>query len=94
MELDTLKIALLAACGTEDGLVHHLHGELEHWLDRPLASTEIEAALSELVGHGFLTVRPPTEAFEGRREAVQTAYLTTEAGRVLVSERWEEFFPE
>jgi len=85
LDLDTLKIALLAACGPEDALAHRLHGELEHWLDRPLASAEIEAALCELVRHGLLAVR---------RESLQAAYLTTEAGRLLVSQRWEEFFPE
>jgi hypothetical protein len=85
MNLDTLKIALLAACSVEDALAHRLHGELEHWLDRQLASAEIEAALCELVGCGLIAAR---------LEAVQTTYLTTEAGRLLVSERWEEFFPE
>jgi hypothetical protein len=84
VDLDTLKIALLAACGPERVLVYRLHGELEHWLDRPLASAEIDAALNELVGQGLLAVR---------HEALHATYLATDAGRVLVSERWEEFFP-
>jgi hypothetical protein len=85
MDLDTLRIALLAACGSEDALAHRLHGELEHWLDRALSSAEIDVALGDLVGHGLLAVR---------HESLQAVYLTTDEGRLLVSQRWEEFFPE
>jgi DNA-binding PadR family transcriptional regulator len=85
MEIDALSLALLAACSHEAALVHRIHGELEHWLNRPLATTDIEAALAELEAHGFVIAA---------RETATVAYVTTETGRVLVAERWEEFFPE
>lgn len=85
MDLDRLKVALLAVCVPEDALAYRLHGELEHWLDRPLSSAEIEAALDELVGYGLIVVR---------HVSVPATYLTTDAGREVVSQRWEEFFPE
>jgi len=84
MDLDALKLALLAACSDEAALVHRIHGELEHWLNRPLATNDVEAALAELEAHGFVAARGTTVI----------SYLTTETGRVLVAERWEEFFPE
>ena len=85
MEIDALSLALLAACSDEQAFVHRLHGELEHWLNRPLATADIEAALAELEADGLV-------AADRRTAAV--AYLTTEAGRAVVAERWEEFFPE
>jgi DNA-binding PadR family transcriptional regulator len=85
MEIDALRLALLAACSDESALVHRIHGELEHWLNRPLATTDIEAALAELEAQGFVAAA---------RETTTVAYVTTETGRVLVAERWEEFFPE
>ena len=85
MDLDALRLALLAACSDEQALVHRIHGELEHWLNRPLATEDIEAALAELEAHGFVAAA---------RETTTVAYVTTETGRVLVAERWEEFFPE
>ena len=85
MDLDALRLALLAVCSDEHTLVHRLHGELEHWLNRPLATDAIEAALAELEAHGLVAVD---------RATTIVAYLTTDAGRVLVAERWEEFFPE
>ena len=85
MDLDALSLALLAACSDEQALVHRIHGELEHWLNRPLATEDIEAALAELEAHGLVAAD---------RETTTVAYVTTETGRVLVAERWEEFFPE
>jgi hypothetical protein len=83
--IDALRLALLAACSNEQALVHRIHGELEHWLNRPLASDDIEAALAELEAHGLVAAD---------RASAVIAYLTTDAGRVIVAERWEEFFPE
>jgi DNA-binding PadR family transcriptional regulator len=85
MEIDALRLALLAACSDEAALVHRIHGELEHWLNRSLATTDIEVALAELEAHGFVAAA---------RETTTAAYVTTDAGRVIVAERWEEFFPE
>lgn len=85
MDLDALRLALLAACADEHALVHRIHGELEHWLDRPLATEDVEAALAELEARGLVAADRATAA---------VAYLTTHAGRVIVAERWEEFFPE
>ena len=86
MDLDALRLALLAACADEQALLHRIHGELEHWLE-PLARDRGHRsgarASSRRTGSS-----PPT----ARRRCV--AYLTTDAGRVLVAERWEEFFPE
>ena len=84
-EIDALRLALLAACADERALVHRIHGELEHWLNRPLESDAIEAALAELEAHGLVAAD---------RATAVVAYLTTDAGRVIVAERWEEFFPE
>jgi hypothetical protein len=84
-EIDALRLALLAACADEHALVHRIHGELEHWLNRPLETDAIEAALAELETHGLLVADRATSV---------VAYLTTDAGRVIVAERWEEFFPE
>jgi hypothetical protein len=85
MELDALRLALLAVCAPEQALPHRIHGELEHWLNRALAATEIDAALAELEARGLVTAH---------REAAAVAFLTTEHGRELVTARWEEFFPE
>ena len=85
MEIDALRIALLAVCSSEDALLHRIHGELEHWLSRQLATAEVEGALAELAEQGLLAIR---------RGAAPPAYATTEFGRALVAERWEEFFPE
>jgi len=83
--IDALRIALLAACSDERALVHRIHGELEYWLARPLATEAIESALAELEAHGLVAAD---------RATAVVAYLTTDAGRVIVAERWEEFFPE
>ena len=85
MEIDALRIALLAVCSPEHAVVHRIHGEVEHWLNRQLATAEIEAALAELAGDGLVVLL---------RETVEVTYLTTESGRTLVATRWEEFFPE
>ncbi len=84
-EIDALRIALLAVCSPEHAAVHHIHGELEHWLNRQLATADIELALAELEADGLVAAR---------REAVHAAWLTTDSGRTLVAARWEEFFPE
>lgn len=84
MEIDALRIALLAVCSAEPAPPHRIHGELEHWLDRPLASAEIDAALAELEARGLLAAR---------RESAPGAFLTTADGRAIVRARWEEFFP-
>ncbi len=85
IQIDALRIALLAVCSPEDAVVHRIHGELEHWLNRQLATADIEAALAELEAGGLIAAR---------REAAQAAWLTTDSGRTLVAARWEEFFPE
>jgi hypothetical protein len=85
MELDALRIALLAVCAPEHAFAHRIHGELEHWLNRSLATAEVDAALAELESRGLLAAR---------REAAHVAFLTTEDGRAIVAARWEEFFPE
>jgi len=85
IEIDALRIALLAVCSPEHAAVHRIHGELEHWLNRQLATADIEAALAELEAGGLVAAR---------REAAQAAWLTTDSGRTLVAARWEEFFPE
>ncbi len=84
MEIDALRIALLAVCAPERAAPHRIHGELEHWLDRALASDEVDAALAELASRGLVSAR---------RETAAVAFLTTASGRALVAERWEEFFP-
>lgn len=85
MEIDALRIALLAVCAPEHAFAHRIHGELEHWLNRSLATVELDAALAELESGGLLAAR---------RESAQVAFLTTEHGRAIVAARWEEFFPE
>ena len=85
MEIDALRIALLAVCSPEHAVVHRIHGELEHWLNRPLATPDIEAALADLETGGLVAAR---------REPAPAGWRTTDAGRVLVTARWEEFFPE
>jgi hypothetical protein len=85
MDIDALRVALLAACADEHALLHRIHGELEHWLNRSLATEDVEAALAELEAQGLVAAD---------RATTVVAYLTTDAGRVLVAERWEEFFPE
>lgn len=85
MELDALRLALLAVCAPEHAPPHRIHGELEHWLNRALATTEIDAALAELEARGLVTAQ---------REAAAVAFLTTAHGRAIVTARWEEFFPE
>jgi hypothetical protein len=85
MDLDALRLALLAACADEQAFLHRIHGELEHWLARSLATEDIEAALAELEAHGLVAAD---------RATAVVAYLTTDTGRALVAERWEEFFPE
>ena len=83
--IDALRIALLAVCSPEHAAVHRIHGELEHWLNRQLATADIEAALAELESGGLVAAH---------RETAQAAWLTTDTGRTLVAARWEEFFPE
>jgi len=85
MNIDALRLALLAALADEQALLHRIHGELEHWLNRSLATEDIEAALADLEARGLVAAD---------RATTVVAYLTTDAGRVLVAERWEEFFPE
>jgi hypothetical protein len=85
MEIDALRLALLAVCAPEHAPPHRIHGELEHWLNRALATTEIDAALAELEARGLVTAQ---------REAAVVAFLTTAHGRAIVTARWEEFFPE
>jgi hypothetical protein len=85
MEIDALRIALLAVCAPERTLPHRIHGELEHWLNRSLATAEIDAALAELEAGGLVAAHRDTAAI---------AFLTTEDGRALVTAHWEEFFPE
>lgn len=84
MQLDDLKLALLAALAEEQTLLHRIHGELEHWLNRPLDSGEIDAALAELESQRLVVCR----------DAGAAAYLTTAEGRTLVAARWQDFFPE
>jgi hypothetical protein len=85
MEIDSLRMALLAVFAPERTHLHRVHGELEHWLNRPLATEDIEAALVQLEAHGLVAAD---------RESACVAFLTTEDGRALVATRWEEFFPE
>ena len=84
MEIDALRIALLALCTPERIELHRAHGELEHWLNRQLASAELEVAAAELAAGGLIAVHGDAPV----------ALLTTPDGRALVSARWEEFFPE
>jgi hypothetical protein len=85
MEIDALRMALLAVCAPGHAFAHRIHGELEHWLNRPLETDEVDAALAELASRGLLAAR---------RETAHVAFLTTEDGRAIVAARWEEFFPE
>ncbi len=86
MEIDALKIALLAACAAERAPVHHIHGELEHWLNRPIGNAEVEAALAALQA---LVLVVASRTGDGT-----LAFQTTGDGRAIVDARWEEFFPE
>jgi hypothetical protein len=85
MEIDSLRIALLAVCSPERTVLHRVHGELEHWLNRPLATADVEAALAQLEALGLV---------EADRASAHIAFTTTADGRALVASRWEEFFPE
>jgi DNA-binding PadR family transcriptional regulator len=87
MDLDALRLALLAVLAAERAELHRVHGELEHWLNRPLATDDIEAALAELETRGLVDA-------DRAASAATVAYFTTDAGRAIVAERWEEFFPE
>jgi hypothetical protein len=80
MPITALHVALLAAAGEAEGVVHRLHGELEHWLNRTLASDEIDAALAELHAGGYAVV-------------TSACFVSTASGRALVAEQWEDFFP-
>lgn len=86
MEIDALKIALLAACAAERALVHRIHGELEHWLNRPIGTDEVEGALAELESRALVAA--------SRTDDGTPAFQTTGNGRAIVDARWEEFFPE
>ncbi len=80
MEMSALKVALLAAGTQTEGALHALHGELEHWLNLNLDSEELHAALLELASAGLVQLR-------------DTTFATTAAGRAMMHEQWEEFFP-
>ncbi len=86
MEIDALKIALLAACASERALVHRIHGELEHWLNRPLGTDEVARALAELQSLALVAACWTDDG--------APAFQTTGNGRAIVEARWEEFFPE
>jgi coproporphyrinogen III oxidase-like Fe-S oxidoreductase len=80
MTLDALKVALLAA-GTQDGAAAgRLHGELEHFLDRQIASDELDAAVADLAAAGLVVVSAER-------------FAATDAGRATLREHWEAFFP-
>jgi hypothetical protein len=85
MEIDSLSIALLALCTPGRTHLHRVHGELEHWLNRPLATEEVAGALAQLESYGLVAVD---------REASELAFLATEHGASIAVARWEEFFPE
>lgn len=80
MNLDALKIALLAAGAQGDASAGELHGELEHFLDRQLESDHVDAAVAELADAGLIIVR-------------EQRFVATDAGRALMLEHWEAFFP-
>jgi superfamily II helicase len=80
MNLDALKVALLAAGVQAESAAGELHGELEHFLDRQIASDDLDAALAELDAAGLVAVR-------GER------FVATDAGRAVMLEHWEAFFP-
>ena len=86
MEIDALKIALLAAGAPEDVHVPGIHGELEHWLDRQLGTDELDAAVGELQSLMLVAMSPSSDG--------RVMFRTTDAGRAIVAARWEEFFPE
>jgi len=101
MEIDALRIALLAVCAPDHALLHRIHGELEHWLNRQLATDEIETALAELAANDLVEILGCTQGGDWRRigdaarlEFEQVAYLTTTEGQTIVGARWEEFFPQ
>ncbi len=80
MTLDALKVALLAAGAQEESAAAVLHAELEHFLDRQLASEDLDAALAELAEEGLVVMR-------------ETRFAATERGRAVMLEHWEAFFP-
>jgi hypothetical protein len=80
MTLDALKVALLAAGAQAESAAVELHGELEHFLDRQLASDDLDAALAELAAEGLVIVR-------------EARFVATDSGRALMLEHWEAFFP-
>jgi hypothetical protein len=82
--LEPLHVALLAVCAPERTPLHRVHGELEHWLNRQLATDEVESAIAELEARGLIVVQ---------RDRAVAAFLATAAGRAVVAARWEEFFP-
>jgi hypothetical protein len=80
MDLDALKVALLAAGAQAESAAAELHGELEHFLDRQLASDELDAALADLARAGLVELR-------------DLRFTATERGRAVMLEHWEAFFP-
>ena len=80
MSLDALKIALLAAGAKEASSAASLHAELEHFLDRQLHGDELDAALDALAAEGLVVLR-------------ETRFAATDAGRAVMLEHWEAFFP-
>lgn len=83
--LDSLHLALLAVCSPERTPLHRVHGELEHWLNRQLATDDVESAIAELEARGLVVVH---------RDCTEVVFLATADGRAVVAARWEEFFPE
>jgi hypothetical protein len=83
--LDSLHLALLAVCSPGRTPLHRVHGELEHWLNRQLATDDVESAIAELEARGLLAVY---------RDCTEVVFLATADGRAVVAARWEEFFPE
>lgn len=80
MTPDALQLALLAAAVEGESSPAELHGELEHFLNRQLASEDLEAALAHLAAAGCVVLRAER-------------YAATDAGRALVLAHWETFFP-
>lgn len=80
MDLDAVRVALLAAAAAGETSAAELHGELEHFLNRPLASDHLDAAVAELASAGLVRVRAER-------------FAATDAGRAAVLELWEAYFP-
>jgi hypothetical protein len=80
MTLDALKVALLAAGSKEESAAAALHAELEHFLDRQLDGDDLDAAVAELSAAGLVVMR-------------ETRFAATAAGRAVMLEQWETFFP-